>query len=88
MVICYFRALWECQAYMTTPKKNFKIKLQLPLISYDMQKVNFLPQKVLEILKFKKLYNLIGPEHFQLQHKNYIFYSHVAFVDIQKWCII
>ena len=43
--ICYFRAL-------TTPKKNFILKLQLPWISYYMQKTNFLPQIVFEILKF------------------------------------
>ena len=37
-----------------------------------MQKVNFLPQIVFELLKFKKLCNLTGQEHFQLQLKNRI----------------
>ena len=32
-----------------------------------MQKANFLPQIVFEILKFIKLCNLIGLEYFQLQ---------------------
>ena len=70
LAICYFRALWACQAYLTTPKKNFMIKLQLPWISYCMQKANYLPQIVFEILKFKQLCNLIGLEYFQLQLKN------------------
>ena len=52
LVICYFRALWACQACLTTPKKNFMIKLQLRWISYYMQKENFLPQIVFEILEF------------------------------------
>ena len=38
-------------------------------ISYYMQKANFLPQIVFEILNFKKLRNVTGPEHFQLQLK-------------------
>ena len=39
-------------------------------ISYYMQKANFLPQIVFEILKFKKLSNPIGLEYFQSQLKN------------------
>ena len=70
LAICYFRALWACQTCLTIPKKNFMIKLQLPWISYYMQKANFLPQIVFEILKFKKLSNPIGLEYFQLQLKN------------------
>ena len=70
LAICYFRGLWECQTCLTTPKKNFMIKLQLPWISYYMQKANFLPQIVFVILKFKKLSNPIGLEYFQLQLKN------------------
>ena len=53
-----------------TQEKNFIIKLQLPWISYYMQKSNFLPKIVFEILKFKKLCNLIGLEYYQLQLKN------------------
>ena len=34
------------------------------------QKANSLPQIVFEILKFKKFYNLIGLEYFQLQLKD------------------
>ena len=34
------------------------------------KKANFLPQIVFEILKFKKLCNLIGLEYFQLQLEN------------------
>ena len=45
-------------------------KLQFPWTTYYNQKPNFLPQIIFEILKFKKLYNLIGREHFQLQLKN------------------
>ena len=70
LTIFYFRALWACQACLPTPKKNFIIKLQLPWISYYMQKSNFLPKIVFEILKFKKLCNLIGLEYYQLQLKN------------------
>ena len=55
LAICYFGALWACQACLTSPKKKFKIELQLPWISYYMQKVNLLPEIVFEILKFKKL---------------------------------
>ena len=40
------------------------------LMSYYMQKANFLPQKVFAILKFKTLCSLIGREHFQSQLKN------------------
>ena len=69
LAICYFRVLWACQTYLTTPKKNFMIKLQYPWISYYMQKANSLPQIVFEILKLK-LSNLIGLEYFQLQFKN------------------
>ena len=32
-------------------------------IDYCMQKANFLPQSVFEIFRFKKLYNLIVPDH-------------------------
>ena len=35
-----------------------------------MQRANFLPQIIYEILKFKELYNLIGEEHFQSQLNN------------------
>ena len=45
------------------------IELKLPWMSYYMQKANFLLQIVFEILEFKKLCNLIGLEHFQLQLK-------------------
>ena len=38
--------------------------------SYYMQKRNFLPQIAFEILTIKKLCNMIGGEHFQLQLKN------------------
>ena len=38
-----------------------------------MQKATFLPPIVFEIIKFKKLYNMIGLEHFELQLKNLIF---------------
>ena len=41
LTICYFRALWRWQTCPTTPKKNFMIKLQLPWISYSMQKQTF-----------------------------------------------
>ena len=34
------------------------------------QKADSLPQIVFEILKFKKFYNLIGLEYFQLQLKD------------------
>ena len=94
MVIWYFRVLWACQACLTTTNKNFMIKLQFPWISYYMQKENFLPQLSFEILKFKKLCNLIGWEHFQLQLRKLshavqeIFQSHVVFIDSQRWCII
>ena len=54
LAICDFRALWAYQACLTTHKKNFIIKLQLPWISYYMQEGSFLPQIVFEILKFKK----------------------------------
>ena len=49
LAICYLRALWAGQACLTTPKKNFMIKLQFPWISYYMQKANFLPQIVFDI---------------------------------------
>ena len=88
LAICYFRALWVCQTCLATPKKNFMIKFQLPWISYYMQKANFRLQTVFEILKFKKLSNPIGLEYFQLQLKNYIFHSHVVFIDSERWCII
>ena len=52
-----------------------------------MQKANFLPQIVFEILKFRKICNLIGLEYFQLQLKNYIFHSHEVFIDSHRWCI-
>ena len=52
LAISYFRALWTLQACLTTPKNNFMIKLQLPWISYYMQKVNFLSQITFKILKF------------------------------------
>ena len=39
-------------------------------ISYCMSKTNFLSQIVFEILKFKKLRNLTGQEHFQLKLKS------------------
>ena len=52
-----------------------------------MQKANFLPQIVFEILKFRRICNLIGLEHFQLQLKNYIFHSHEAFIDSHWWRI-
>ena len=55
LAICYFGALWACHACLTSPKKKFMIKLQLPWISYYMQKVNLLPEIVFQILKFKKL---------------------------------
>ena len=55
LAICYFGALWACHACLTSPKKKFMIKLQLPWISYCMQKVNLLPEIVFQILKFKKL---------------------------------
>ena len=70
LTICYFRALWAGQSCLTTPKKKFMIKLQLPWIHYYMQKANFLPQIVLGILKRNRLCNLIGLEYFQLQLKN------------------
>ena len=70
LAICYFRGLWTCQTCLTPPKKNFMIKLQLPWKSYYIQKTNFLPQIVFEILKFKKFSNPIGLEYFQLQLKN------------------
>ena len=70
LTICYFRALWTCQACLTTPKKIFIIKSQLSWTSYYMQKANFLPQIVFEILKFRKLCNLIGLGYFQLQLNN------------------
>ena len=38
-----------------------------------MQKMNFTPQIVFEILKFKKSCNLIGREHFDLYTENQIF---------------
>ena len=70
-------------------KKNFMIKqiYIFPQISYYMQKANFLPQIVFEILKFRKICNLIGLEYFQLQLKNYIFHSHEVFIDSHRWCI-
>ena len=52
-----------------------------------MQKANFLPQTVFEILKFRKICNLIGLEYFQLQLKNCIFHSHEVFIDSHRWCI-
>ena len=52
-----------------------------------MQKANFLPQIVFEILKFRKICNLIGLEYFQLQLKNYIFHSHEVFIDSHRWRI-
>ena len=88
LLICYFRALWAWQVCLTTSKKNFMIKLLLRWISYYMQKAKFLPQIVFEILKFKKLGNLIGLEYSQLQLKNQIFHSHTVFKDSQRWCII
>ena len=51
-------------------QEKFMIKLQLPWISYYMQKANFLPQIAFEILKLKKLSNPIGLGYFQLQLKN------------------
>ena len=63
LAICYFRALWTCQA----PNKNFMIKLQLLWVSFYIQKANFLPQILFEISKSKKLWNLTGLECFQLQ---------------------
>ena len=54
----------------TTHKNNFMIKSQLPWISYYMQKAKFLPKKVFEISKIKKLCNLIGLENFQIQLKH------------------
>ena len=51
-------------------QEKFMNKLQLPRISYYMQKENFLLQIVFEILKFKKLCNLTGLEYFDLQLKN------------------
>ena len=70
LAICYFRALWACQACLTTPNKNFMIKLQLLWVSFYIQKANFLPQILFEISKSKKLWNLTGLECFQLQLKN------------------
>ena len=61
------------------------IKLQLPWMSYYMQKANFLPQINFEILE---LCNLIDREQYQLHLKNQIFQSHVVFIDSQRWCII
>ena len=51
-------------------QENFMIKLQLPWLSYYMQKANFLPQIVFGILQFKKLSNPSGLDYFQLQLKN------------------
>ena len=89
LVIWHFRVLSACQACLTTPNKNFTIKLQFPWISYYMQKENFIPQLIFEISKFKKLCNLIGWEHFQLELRKLsnavqeIFQSHAVFIDSQ-----
>ena len=46
------------------PRKKITNKFWLPWISYYMQKVKFLLHIVFEIIKFKKLCNLIAQEHF------------------------
>ena len=69
-------------------QENLPDQILLPWISYYMQKANFLALIIFEISKFKELSNPIGLEYFQLQLKNYVFHSHVAFVDSQRWCII
>ena len=64
-------------------QENFVIKLQLLWISYYMQKANFLPQIVFEILKFKKICNLIGLEYFNYNSRTRFFIA-MRFFQILK----
>ena len=54
------------------------------------KKMNFIPQIVFNILKFKQLYNIIGKKHFCLLRENQIFHRHVVFTELkqQQWCNI
>ena len=59
LAILYFRALWECQACLTTPKRNFMINLHLPWISYYTHRPNFLPHSFWGIKTKKKIANCL-----------------------------
>ena len=52
----------------TQEKLHDQIAASIDILVHE--KANFLPQIVFEILKFKKLCNLIGLEYYQLQLKN------------------
>ena len=52
----------------TQEKLHDQIAASIDILVHE--KANFLPQIVFEILKFKKLCNLIGLEYFQLQLEN------------------
>ena len=52
----------------TEQKLHDQIVASMDILLHAKSKL--LPQIVFEILKFKKLYNLIGQEHFQLELKN------------------
>ena len=53
-------------------------------MSNFMQKMNFIPQIVFEILKFNLSCNLIGREHYGLQIENQIFSRNAIFTKSER----